>query len=64
MKIVQCPKWCVGETNENDYIFIIKKDINEFSHRSIDDTVTYFRGLDSDILNPRDITILDNIAED
>jgi len=64
MKIVQCPIWSVGETSENDYIFIIKKDINEFSHRSIDNKVSYFMGDDDGILNPKDITILDNIAED
>jgi hypothetical protein len=63
MKIVQCPIWCVGETNEHDYNFVIKKDTNEFTYL-VTGCISTFRGQDSDILNPRDITILDNIAED
>jgi hypothetical protein len=67
MKIVQCPEWCVGDSNKHpeDFFFIIKTEQNGYTHRKADGEVTkFFSSIESEILNPRDITILDNIAED
>jgi hypothetical protein len=69
MKIVQCPEWCKDSSNPDrqDFYFVIKTEENGYTYKNIYESsghIKFHTNNELDILTEKDITILDNIAED